>query len=126
MKHLFSLLALLLATTVLAQQGQPPPQTTPPTFPEGQQAPTRQMPPDEKAPPPQNLSTKQVERQVQQALNSEPALRNSHVGVKADKDSVVLTGTVTTEEQHDLAMRIAQSHAGERKIVDKIKLRQQT
>jgi osmotically-inducible protein OsmY len=126
MRYLLSVLTLLLSTAMFAQQpGQPPPQTTPPTFPEGQQAPTQQMPPDEKAPPPQNSSAKQVEHRVQQALDSEPTLKNSHVGVKADKNSVVLTGTVATEEQHDLALRIAQSHAGDRKIVDKIKLRQQ-
>jgi osmotically-inducible protein OsmY len=39
---------------------------------------------------------------------------------------VILTGTVASEEQHDLALRIAQSYAGDRKIVDKIKLTQLT
>jgi len=37
-----------------------------------------------------------------------------------------LTGTVDSEKQHDLAVRIAQSFAGDRQVVDKIKIRQQT
>jgi len=119
-------LALLLATLSFSQQqAQPPtgspPHTTPPTFPEGQK-----MPPDQKAPPPQVLSTTRVEQQIQERFNAEPALANSNVGVKADESSVVLTGTFGSNMQHDLALRIAHSYAGDRKIVDKIKVRQQT
>ncbi len=114
--------ALLLASLGLAQQQpQPPPYTTPPTIPEGQQ-----MPPDQKAPPPQALSSTQVEQQIQKHLTAEPALANTDVQAKADDRSIVLTGTVESDTPHDLALRIAQSYAGERKIVDKIKLRQQT
>jgi osmotically-inducible protein OsmY len=83
------------------------------------------MPPDQEASP-QGLSTPEVQRQIQQALNSEPALRNSNVGVHVDENSVILTGNVDSEEQHEVALRIAQSYAGDRKIVDKIKLTQQT
>lgn len=130
MKSVLCGLVFLLATLGFAQQqGQSPtspPYGTPPTFPEGQQAPRQQMPPDQEAPPPHGLSTTQVVQQIQQGLNSEPALSNTNVGVKADESSVVLTGTVATQEQHDLALRIAQSYAGDRKLVDKIKHRQQT
>jgi CBS domain-containing protein len=74
------------------------------------------MPPDQEAPrQPQTLSTPEVRQQIQQGLNSEPALRNSKVGVHVDENSVILTGTVSTEEQHDLAVQIAQSYAGDRK-----------
>ena len=83
------------------------------------------MPPDQNAPP-EELSTPEVQQQIQQGLNSEPMLRNSNVGVHVDENSVILTGTVSSEEQHDLALRFAQSYAGDRKIVDKIKLTQQT
>jgi hypothetical protein len=129
MKRIIFGLVLFLATAMLAQQqGQrsptSPPQSTPPTFPESQQTPQQQMPADQEAPP--GLSTKKVQQQVQQGLNSEPALDNSKVGVHVDENSVILTGTVNTEAQHDLAMRIAQSFAGDRKIVDKIKIMQQT
>jgi osmotically-inducible protein OsmY len=127
MRYLSLTLTLLVATLMLGQQpGEPSPQTTPPTFPEGTQAPARQMPPDEKAPPPHGTSAKETEHRVQRALDAEPTLSKSHVEAKADKNSVVLTGTVATEEQHDLAMRIAQSQAADRKIVDRIKVRQQS
>ena len=125
---LFGVLLLLATATLAQQQGQrsptSPPQSTPPTFPEDR-APRQQMLPDQEAPP-QRLSTREVQQQVQQGLNSEPMLRNSNVGVHVDENSVILTGNVASEEQHDLALRIAQSYAGDRKIVDKIKLTQQT
>jgi hypothetical protein len=114
--------ALLLATLGFSQQQtQPPPYTTPPTFPE-----EPQLPPDQKAPPPQALSTTEVEQQIQEHFNAEPALANTNVGVKADESSVILTGTVDSDLQHDLALRIGQSYAGDRKLVDKIQVRQRT
>jgi BON domain len=129
MKQILFGLVLLAATAILAQQqGQPsptaPPQTTPPTFPE-ERAPRQQMPPDQNAPS-EGLSTPEVQQQIQQSLNSEPMLRNSNVGVHVDENSVILTGNVDSEEQHDLALRIARFYAGDRKIVDKIKFTQQT
>jgi len=56
-------------------------------------------------------------------LIAEPALANTNVEVKTTDKSVTLTGSLDTERQHDLALRIAQSYAGDRKIVDKIKIR---
>jgi BON domain len=132
MKYIVFCFVLLLASIGLAQQqGQPPPTTsppyqTPPTFPEGRHAPRAQMPPDTQAPPPQTMSTERVEQQITQRLSSEPTLAKSNVDAKVDENSVVLTGSVDTETQHDLAVRIAQSYAGDRKIVDKIKVKQQT
>ena len=123
--------AFLLASLGFAQQqGMPPPTAppsgTPPTFPEGRQSPRQQMPPDQEPQPSQGLSTAQVQQQIQQGLNSEPTLANTNVSVKTDESAVVLTGTVDSEKQHDLAVRIAQSFAGDRQVVDKIKIRQQT
>jgi glucose/arabinose dehydrogenase len=116
---------LLLATlTFSQQQAKPPPGSppyiSPPTFPE-----EPQMPHDQKAPPPQALSSTQVEQQIQH-FNAEPALANTNLGIKADESLVVLSGTVDSDTQHELALRIAQSYAGDRKIVDKITVRQQT
>ena len=129
MKYILFVFVLLMATAVFAQQPRQsppttPPQSTPPTFPD-ERTPRQQIPPDQEAPP-QGLPTPEVQQQIQQGLNSEPMLHNSNVGVHVDENSVILTGTVSTEEQHDLALRIAQSYAGDRKIVDKIKLMQQT
>ena len=131
MKSVVFASAFLLASLGFAQQqGLPPPTAppygTPPTFPERRQSPRQQMPPDQEPQPSQGLSSAQVQQQIQQSLNSEPALANTNVGVKTDESAVVLTGTVDSEKQHDLAVRIAQSFAGDRQVVDKIKIRQQT
>jgi BON domain-containing protein len=126
MKRILWGLALAFVTSAFAQQQPPtnsPPYTTPPTFPEGR--PQQQMPPDTKAPPPQDLSASEVEQQIQDKLSREPALANTEIGVKIDAKSVTLTGSVDTERQRDLALRIAQSYAARRKIVDKIKIQGQ-
>jgi osmotically-inducible protein OsmY len=123
---------LCLATLVIAQQpGQPPPMTnppnqTPPTFPEGRQTPREQLPPDTQAPPAQTMSSEKVEGQIIQQLRAEPALSSTNVVARVDDNSVVLTGSVDTMTQHDLAVRIVQANAGDRKIVDKINIKQQT
>ena len=126
MKRMFCGLFLALAVSAFAQQQPPatPPYTTPPIFPEGT-ARQQQMPPDTKAPPPQELSAAQVEQQILDKLNREPDLANTNMRVKADDQSVALTGTVETERQHDLALSIAQYYAGDRKVVDKIEIRGQ-
>lgn len=125
MKHVLCGLALAFAVSAFAVQQQSPtspgPQTTPPTFPDDR-ASRQEMPPDTKAPPPQRLSTAQVQRQIQDKLKSDPALANASVKVKADDKAVTLSGKVDTEGQHELALRIAQSYAGNRVIVDKIKI----
>ena len=132
MKYVLSCAVLFLATIVLAQQqGQPPPTTnppyqTPPTFPEGRQAPGQQMPPDTQAPPAQTMSSQRVEGQILDQLKAEPTLSGTNIDARVDNDSVVLTGSVDTLAQHDLAVQIAQSNAGSRRIVDKIKVKQQT
>jgi osmotically-inducible protein OsmY len=129
MWHVVFCFLLVLAVLGFAQQQPPPtspPYQTPPTFPEGSQSPREQMPPDMQAPAPQAASTGQVEQQIMQHLRSEPTLADTSVGVKVDKDSVFLTGTVDTQTEHDVAVGIAQSYAGGRKIVDKINIRQHT
>jgi hypothetical protein len=72
MKRSLCGLALAFAVWAFAQQSPTnPPYTTPPTFPQDQ-APRQQMPPDTKAPPPDELSTAEVEQQIQDKLTSEP------------------------------------------------------
>jgi osmotically-inducible protein OsmY len=83
------------------------------------------MPPDQEAPPPQKLSTKEVQQQIEQGFSSDPMLRNSSIAVHVDQNSVILTGTVSGEQEHDRALRIAKSYAGDRKIDDKITVKQQ-
>jgi len=128
MNYMLCCAVLCLGAIAVAQQpGQPPttnpPYQTPPTFPEGRQTPRTQLPPDTQAPPPQS---EKVEGQILQQLRSEPALSSTNVDARVDDHSVVLTGTVDTVTQHDLALRIVQANAGDRKIVDRINIKQQT
>ncbi len=131
MKRLAICLVLLVAGSVLGAQEQvppsnPPPYETPPTFPEQRQAPRQQMPPDTQAPAAEAASAEQVQQQITQHLVSEPTLTGSNLKAQVDEGSVTLTGTVNSETQHDAAISIARSYAGNRAIVDKITVRQQT
>lgn len=117
MKTIFLASILLLATMGFAQYPQSPggaPQTTPPTFPGH---PGEQMPPDQNGRP---LSTDEVQKQIKQALASQGELANTDVNVKASESSVTLSGAVDTEHQHRIALRVAESYAGDRKIIDNI------
>lgn len=67
----------------------------------------------------------QVRRQIESDLRAEPTLRDSSVGVRADDQRVTLEGLVQNEAQHNLAIFIAQSYAGNRSIVDKIRVQGQ-
>lgn len=127
MKYLLTAFVLLASAGWAQQSGQStpgsPPYTTPPTFPQDRRAPSQQqIPPDQQAPP-RAMSTAEVQQQIQQHLDSEPLLHSADIRARAEEDSVSLTGTVDNESQHELALRIAQSYAGERKIIDKIKVR---
>lgn len=136
MKQFLLCMTLMLPGLGLAQQqGQPPPDLqqppyeTPPTFPETQipgQAPAQTMPPDEQSPPPQALSTEQAQKQITSHLNSEPGLDHTNLVAQVSDSAVVLSGSVRSVEQHDLALRIVQSYAGDRKVVDKVKIQQLT
>ena len=126
MKRLSCGALLLFAASLMAQrQGAPPLYGTPPTFPQ-EQSPTQPMPPDTKAPAPEKLNSAEVQQQIQKKLTTEPVLAQTNLRVKVDDDSVVLSGTVDDERQHDLALRIAQSYAGDRRIVDNIQIAQRT
>jgi len=125
MKYVLSCAVLFLATMAVAQmQGQPPYQT-PPAFPEDRQSRRGHMPPDTQAPVPQAMSSKQVQGQIVKQFRDEPDLSGTNIDARVDDNSVVLTGTVNSMAQRDLAIRIAQSNAGDRTVVDRIKVQQQ-
>ena len=133
MKHIFSGIVLLASTMALAQMGPAQPQpgqqppSTPPTFPNDKETP-RTMPPDQKAPAPtpEAASSEQIEQQITQQFTADPKLEGANLRAQVDEAAIVLSGTVNTAEQHDLAMQIARSHAGDRNVMDKIKIKQQT
>jgi hypothetical protein len=127
MKYMLSCAVLFLATIVLAQQqGESPPTTTPPTFPEGRQTPREPMPPDTQAPPAQTRSSQQVQGQILQKFREEPTLSSTNIDAKVNDNSVVLSGNADSLAQHDLAIQIAQANAGNRRVVDRIKVKQQS
>jgi hypothetical protein len=123
--------ALLLVAQLLVAQQQgtppyhPPPHSTPPTIPQNHE---RQgpFPPDTKAPPPGELSNPEIEKILKETITAQPSLANAGLNVAVDDESLVITGTVDDEQQHQLALRIAHSYAGKREIVDKIQVQQKT
>jgi hypothetical protein len=69
------------------------------------------------------LSTTEVKQQIQQKLRTEPGLAGAKTWAEANDSYVVLAEAIDNDCQRDLALRIAESYAGKRKIVDKIKTR---
>ena len=79
------------------------------------------MPPD--IPAPQTLTSAQVAQQIQEKLDTEPILKASKLTVAVDDATVTLSGSVSNEQEHEIALRIAGSYAGKRDIVDHITIR---
>lgn len=127
MKLLISILLVLCSTSSLSQQQGTPPEQQPSaaTSPEPQTQ-QQQMPPDTQAPTPGELASPDIQRQLQKELGREPLLSSSNVTTTVDDQNIVLEGTVDNRNQHDLALQLAQSYAGQRKIVDKIVIREKT
>lgn len=135
-KQILTAFALALALGSMSSRAQTTnPQEapgTPPTFPSDRTKPgdtgpdTRlpsdpsSMPPDTKAPAP---SSRQVQQQIEQAFSKEPDLASSDIQVTVDKKTVTLTGTVDAAKDRTMALRIAQSYASDRQVVDKLKLK---
>lgn len=122
--------ALMLAGFAVAAEYRQPPATSPvheiPSPLSEEQTPGRQTLPDHETQPSEELSTPEVQQLIKDGLRSEPALANASLSVKADDNSVWLTGTVDDEKRHDLALRIAESYSGERQIIDRIKVTRRT
>ncbi len=125
MRHIVCALLLLVGVVAFAQQPRqpgPPAGSTPPTFPQ-EKNPSKQMPPDTVAPSPSAQPTSgEVQQQINKKLSEEPELKSSTVRFDVDDQSVVVGGTVADEQQHQLALRLARSYAGDRKIVDYVKV----
>lgn len=133
MNRIFCGALLLFASIAVAQQQasppiQLPPNSTPPTFPQEQNPRT---PPDV-APPHcapnmgaanAQLPAAELARQIQQKFETEPILQSSTLRVAVDDDNVTLNGTVDNEQEHQIALRIARANAGDRNVVDRIKIR---
>jgi osmotically-inducible protein OsmY len=60
--------------------------------------------------------------EVQQALNADPVLRKYGLEVRADRDAVVLWGSVSTAFDRERAVKVASNVQGYRKLEDVIHL----
>jgi len=123
MKTLLLGSALLLAASLMAQQQPHPPHQPPAQQPPSADQPTEAMPPDTKAPASPELPNSEVEQKIQHTMADMPELSSSNVKVSVTDDAISLTGTVDSQQQHDLALRVAQSYAGDRSIDDKVQIR---
>ena len=123
MKLLICILLVLCSAHSLGQQQGTPPQQPGMTSP-GIQTPRQQFPPDTLAPTPGELASPQIQNQLQKEFSRDPMLRDSNVTATVDDQNIVLDGTVENPQQHDAALQLAQTYAGQRKIVDKIVIHQ--
>jgi len=62
----------------------------------------------------------QLQSQIETALRNEPTLSNSSINVNVTADKIELSGSVPSGKDRQTAKRIAQSFAGNRKVVDNI------
>lgn len=117
---------LLTATFAFAQQqpqgqGQNPPNATPPApdnRPQSQQPPAT-APQQQQSP----MANTDVQSQIQNVLGNDPSLSGVQVQASVDDQSITLTGTVDSQAQKDRAMALVSPYMGQRKIVDKIKVK---
>jgi osmotically-inducible protein OsmY len=69
-----------------------------------------------------NVDTASLASRINTALKNDPTLANNNVMVNVGDQGVEVTGTVDTGKEKLTAMRIAQSYAGNFKVVDRITL----
>jgi hypothetical protein len=120
---------LLLVASLLSAQPQRdpshPPYATPPTFPESKE-PGKQNPPDTEAQPNETATSRDsasVKKQIEQAFEHEPLLKDAGLRVAVDDTHVTLKGTVNNEKEREVALSAAALYAGKREIVDQIKIK---
>ena len=134
---------LLVALSAFAQQPGPygtPPHSTPPTFPSNQAPhvlpkPQPQTPDDQTTQPqlPPDVAPREkqaerptsvaLERTLRDKLTTEPILSHADLDVRVTEREITITGTVDDQRQHDAALQVVQSNAGDRQVIDKMKLR---
>jgi hypothetical protein len=100
------------------------PTTDKPVPPPQQQRPEGQSPslPQGSAPMPSSNVTdsNSLKGQLDQAYQSEPTLSGSSIQVDVTDTAIQVTGSVPTGKEKTTAKRIAQSYAGNRKVVEKL------
>jgi osmotically-inducible protein OsmY len=114
MKTFVFALTLLLAVVVVAQQPSAYPSSSP------TQQPAQQTPSQSQMPAAGDSSA--VESQIQQAWQQQSDLSGAKLNAHVSGGTVTLSGTVSSEDQHQKAVAAATQAAGGMKVVDKIKV----
>ena len=71
------------------------------------------------------MSTKDVAEKLQKDLdNKNAAYVGSKIQAAVNDQSITLSGTVTSQSQHEMAMQLAKAYAGNRRIVDRLVIQQ--
>jgi BON domain len=66
-------------------------------------------------------STKDVQEKLEKGLDSKnPAYSGSSIQTAVDDQTITLSGTVTSQQQREMARQLAQAYAGNRRIVDRL------
>lgn len=69
-------------------------------------------------------ATRDVAEKLEKAFDPKnAAYAGSTIKPAVDDQTVTLTGTVKDEGQHEMALQVARAYAGNRKIVDQLKIR---
>ncbi len=103
------------------QQPSTPPVTAPGTTPGSSPAPGSQSSLAGSSPTTSGVvDSATLKGQLESAYQAEPTLTGSNIQVNVNDTTVELTGTVPTGKEKTTAKRIAQSYAGNRKVVDKM------
>jgi osmotically-inducible protein OsmY len=71
------------------------------------------------------MSTKDVAENLQKDLDSNnAAYAGSKIQAVVDDQNITLSGTVTSQSQHEMAMQLAKAYAGDRRITDRLVIQQ--
>jgi len=71
------------------------------------------------------MSTKDVAEKLQKDLdNKNAAYAGSKIQPVVDDQSITLSGSVTSQSQHEMAMQLAKAYAGDRRIIDRLVIQQ--
>ena len=119
MTRIFLCALVLLATPLLSAQQQPvnPPPYTQPMFPDNH--PQSHQPPV--LPEQQSqMTSSDIQQQIQETISEDPTLSDAMIHAKVDEQSITLTGTAQSETQHRRVLQTVQPYTGQRKVVDKI------
>ena len=68
------------------------------------------------------MSNSDVRYQIQSTVSTSPDFSNANISATVSDNTVTLYGYVMSKEQHDEALALASSYAGDRQILDQIQV----